>query len=291
LALRIANGQVKQSKQTFVIGPTCPAAAMTVAPIYAEAGMVQLLPTVPITLIGHALHTPHNAFSMVASDEQEAQALGLHLKRAHLGKKLTVVYTDTFYRRGIVDLVRNAIPDDMKQSAQFEPLLDISGMYDRLADNIQRDRPDIIYMALDHGPLAELVRRLRKRDCKAILMGGQRMLSYNFWRKNRELAEGIQTIVPIGSPATPQLRKTIDLLKRSGIIADLVALNSYASVQILAEAVRDVGSSDPALVSRRLRSAKFETAVGPVAFDQQGRRRELQFSILVWHEGRPKRLD
>jgi branched-chain amino acid transport system substrate-binding protein len=290
-ALRIANQQVERSRPKFVIGPTCPSAAMATAPIYAKAGVIQFLPTVPVSLIGYVPGQPHNAFSMIASDEQEARALGSYLKRAHAGKKLTVVYTDAFYRRGIVELVKEALPDEMKESARFVPLLDISGVYDRVADKIRRDRPDIVYMALDHWPLVQLVEKLRKRGLDAILMGGQRVLSYNFWLKGRNIAEGIHVIVPVGSPATPELRKTIDVLKRSGVIADLVALNSYASVQILAEAVRRAGGGEPSRVARLLRSEEFQAAVGPVSFDQLGRRRDLQFSVLVWHDGRPQRLE
>jgi len=235
--------------------------------------------------------SPDNIFSMVATNEQEAQALGAYIAREQRGKKLTVVYTDAFYRRGIVQMVKDALPAETKASARFEPLLDITGIYDRLADQLQRDPPDVIYMALDHVPLVELVAKLRKRAVKALLIGGQHMLSHNFWLEAHSAAEGIHIIAPIGSPTTPELRKTIDLLRQAGVIPDLVALNSYATVQVWAEAVRRAGGGDPRKVIEALRSGEFQTAVGPAAFDQRGNRRDLRYSILTWQDGRPRRVE
>jgi branched-chain amino acid transport system substrate-binding protein len=290
-AINIANRQVEQGKINFVIGPICPAAAMAAAPIYAKAGVIQFLPTMTVTMLGVMRPNPDNIFSMVATDEQEARALGAYLAREQTGKKLTVVYTDAFYRSGIVQMVKDALPAEMKASARFEPLLDITGIYDRLADKLQREPPDVIYMALDHAPLVELIGKLRKRAVKALLIGGQQMLSYNFWLEARNVAEGIHVIAPIGSPTTPELGKTINLLRQVGVIPDLVALNSYATVQTWAEAVRRAGGGDPRKVIEALRSGEFQTAIGPVAFDQQGNRRDMRYSILAWQNGRPTRVE
>jgi branched-chain amino acid transport system substrate-binding protein len=286
-----ANRHVQRDKVNFVIGPICPAAGMAAAPIYAKAGVIEFLPTMTVTMLGLTGAPPDNVFSMVATDEQEARALGAYLAREQKGKKLTFVYTDAFYRRGIVQKVKDALPAEMKASARFEALLDITGVYDRLADQLQRDPPDVIYLALDHAPLVELVGKLRKRSVKALLIGGQHMLSYNFWLGAQSVAEGIQIIAPIGSPTTPELPKTIDLLRTAGVIPDLVALNSFATVQIWAEAVRRAGGGDPRKVIEALRSGEFPTAVGPVAFDQQGNRRDIGYSVLTWQDGQPRRVE
>jgi branched-chain amino acid transport system substrate-binding protein len=290
-AINVANRHVEQDKINFVIGPTCPPAAMAAAPIYAKAGVIQFLPTMTVAMAGIMRPIPDNIFSMVATDEQEVQALSAYLAREQKGKKLTVVYTDAFYRRGIVQMLRDALPAEMKATAGFEPLIDIPGIYDRLADKLQREPPDVIYMALDHAPLVELVAKLRTRAVKALLIGGQHMLSYNFWIEARSAAEGIYIIAPIGSPTAPELRRTINLLRQAGVIPDLVALNSYATVQIWAEAVRRAGGGDPRKVIEALRSSEFQSAVGPAAFDQQGNRRDLRYSILTWKDGRPSRVE
>jgi branched-chain amino acid transport system substrate-binding protein len=274
----VAARHIEQDKVNFVVGPTCPPAAMAAAPIYAEAGVIQFLPTV--TTAGSTWRNPGNLYRMIANDEQEAQAAGAYLARAHKGKKLTVVYIDSFYRRPMVEMIKTALPADMKASARFEPLLDITGVYDRLADKLQRERPDVIYLALDTRPLAELLGKLRSRGVKALLIGGQHLLSFRLWRAAS--IEGIHVVAPIAALDDPEYRKVVDLLRQADVLPDLVALNSYAAVQTWAEAVRRAGSGDPKKVAEALRSGEFKTVVGTVAFDQQGDRRNIGYTVVTW---------
>lgn len=284
LAPSVAKHHVESDKIQAVIGPVCPAAATAAAPIYSEAGVIQFLPTVPMLELGR--QTLDKLFRMVATDEQEALALDAYLAREQKGKKLTVVYTDAFYRRAIIDTIQSALPADMKESARFEPLLDNSGAYDRLADNLQRNRPDVIYLALDNAMVLELVAKLRKRGVKSLLIGGQRLLSREFWLTARDAAEGIHVLAPVESLNSPEFRKTVDLLRQADVVPDLVALNSYAAIETWAQAVQRAGGGDPAKVADALRSGEFKTAVGPVAFDQQGARRDIRYSVLSWQGGR-----
>jgi branched-chain amino acid transport system substrate-binding protein len=290
-AINVANRQVERDKINFVIGPICPAAGMAAAPIYSKAGVIQFLPTMTVATLGVLRPSPDTIFSMVATDEQEAQALAAYLAQQQKGKKLTVVYTDSSAWREVVKMVRAALPADMKASARFEPLIDVTGIYDRLAEQVQREQPDVIYLALDHAPLVELVGKLRQRAVKTLLVGGQRMLSYNFWLEARSVAEGIQIIAPIGTPTIPELPKTINVFREAGVIPDLVALNSYATFQTWAEAVRRAGGGDTRKVIEALRSGDFQTAVGPVAFDQQGNRRDMRYTVLTWQDGQPRKVE
>jgi branched-chain amino acid transport system substrate-binding protein len=283
-SVSVAARHVEQVKLNFVIGPTCPAAAMAAAPVYAKGGVIQFVPTV--TMIGLTRSNPDNIFRIAATDEQEAQALGAYLAREQKGKKFAIVYTDVFYRRTDAEMVRAALPDAMKTSARFEPILDVSGAYDRVADKLQRDPPDVIYMALDTEPVVEFVRKLRERGIKSFLIGGQHLLSQNFWVAAGKAAEGINVIAPIQSVTSVEFRKTVDLLRQAQVVPDLVALNSYAAVETWAEAVRRAGGGDPKKVVAALRSGVFKTAVGPVAFDQRGDRRDICYSLLTWQGGR-----
>ena len=181
MATTVAKRHVEQDKVNFVIGPLCPNVAMDAAPIYAKAGVIQFLPT--ITTVDLTQRYPDSIFRIAATDDQIAQALGRYLDREQKGKKLTVVYNEIFYQRAIADMVRLALPVEFQTSAHFEPLLDVPGVTDRLADKLLRDPPDIIYLALDAGPLFEFVGKLRARGIKSLLIGGQHLLSQTVWRQ------------------------------------------------------------------------------------------------------------
>jgi len=288
LASTVAKRQIDKEKISAAIGPVCPPAASAAARIYAEAGVLQLLPTVPA--LESMRQSSEKIFRLVVTDEQEAHALGTYLASEQKGKKVTIVYRNAFYRREMIEDIKSALPADMKETAQFKPVLSSSGAYDQLADQLTRDQPDIIYLAIDNDMIVDLVGKLRNRGVTGLLIGGQRLLSQAFWSTANKAAEGIYMIVSVDSPARLEFRKTIDQLAQANIVPDLVALNSYATVQTWAEAVRRAGSGDPTKVVDALRTGEFQTAIGLVAFDKQGERRGVGYSVLTWDGGRLKNV-
>ena len=283
MAVTVATRHIKQDKINFVIGPICPSVAMDAAPIYSGAGVIQFVPTV--TIIELTRRSSGTIFRLVATDEQEAQALGAYFTREQKGKKLTVVYSDYAYRRSLAEMVKAAFPTEVLTLTRFEPLLNVPGTADRLADKLRREPQDVIYMALDAEQAVELIGKLRRQSVKTILMGGQQLLSQAFWRAAGSAAEDIHVLAPIESLQRPEFRNAVDLLKQAGIVPDLVALNSYVAVQTWAEAVRRVGGGEPKKIVEALRSGEFATAIGRVAFDQRGDRRNINYSEVTWQGG------
>jgi branched-chain amino acid transport system substrate-binding protein len=103
----------------------------------------------------------------------------------------------------------------------------------------------------------------------------------------RQAAEAVQVIVPIESLANQDFVRAVDVIHKAGVIPDLVALSNFAAVQTSAEAVRRAGSGDPKAVVAALRAGTFKTAVGNVAFDERGDRRDIQYSTMTWRGGLP----
>ena len=78
-AVEVAKRLIEKDKINVVIGPICPPAATAAAPIYAKAGVIQFLPTVP--MMEFMRQSSDKIFRMVVTDEQEAKALGDYLAR------------------------------------------------------------------------------------------------------------------------------------------------------------------------------------------------------------------
>lgn len=269
----------------FVIGPACPAVAMDATPFYAKAGIIQFVPTV--TAVELTERNPETVFRMVATDAQEAKALAAYLAREHAGKKVAIVFGEFFYRRAIARMIDQALTPEQKKLVRLESLADVTGAYDRMADRLKNTPPDVIYISLDAKSAAEFVGKLKARGIRSMLLGGQHLLSANFWLNHRQAAEAIQVIVPIESLGNQDFLHAVDAVYKAGVIPDIVALSNFAAVQTWAEAVRRAGSGDPAAVVAALRAGTFRTAVGNVAFDERGDRREIQYSIMTWKDGLP----
>ena len=94
-------------------------------------------------------------------------------------------------------------------------------------------------------------------------------------------------LTPIESLENTDFIHAADTLMKARVIPDMVALSNFAAVQTWAEAVRRAGSGDPKAVVAALRSGTFKSAVGNVAFDGKGDRRDIRYSILTWKDGLP----
>jgi branched-chain amino acid transport system substrate-binding protein len=197
------------------------------------------------------------------------------------------VFGEFFYRRAIAKMIDAALSPEQKKLVRLESLADVTGAYDRLTDRLKNSPPDLIYVSLDAKAAAHLVAKLQERGIKSTLLGGQHLLSANFWLNYRLAAEAIQVIVPIESLANQDMVRAVDIMHKAGVVPDIVALSNFAAVQIWAEAVRRAGSGDPRSVIAALRSGTFRTAVGNVAFDGRGDRRDIQYSIMTWKDGLP----
>ena len=243
-----------ESNVRFVIGPICPLVAMDAAPGYAAAGIIQFVPTV--TTVELTERNPNTVFRMIGNDEQEAQALASYLAREQQGKKVAVVFGEFFYRRAAAKLIDAALSPEQKKLIHMESLPDVSGAYDRLADKLQKNPPDIIYMSFDAPQATEFIAKICERGIKSLLMGGQQLLAAGFWRGSRAAADGIQIIAPIGSLKDPGYLKAVAQLQKAGITPDIVALANMAAVQTWAEAVRRAGSGDSKAVVAQLPPAR-----------------------------------
>jgi branched-chain amino acid transport system substrate-binding protein len=283
IAIEAAKRQIAGEKISAIIGPICPAAADMAAPIYSEAGIIELLPSVSTK--GFGRQKLDKLFRLIATDEQEAQALSDYIGRARSDTKLTVIYTDAFYRRPTMEVVRTTLPAGIKAHVQFEPIMDTGGAYDRLIDRLKRNPPDAIYLALDNAMLPEFFAKLRTRGPQSHLIGGQRLYSRSFLAQVGEVAKDIDVLAPVASLSDPELLKIVRLLSDAGTMPDLVSLNTYAAVQTWAMAVRRAGTGETEAVLSKLRSDEFQTIVGSVAFEPNGGRRGVQFSVLTWQNG------
>jgi branched-chain amino acid transport system substrate-binding protein len=184
----------------------------------------------------------------------------------------------------LIQTVRAGVPANMDMLVRFEPLMDASGATERLVAKLQRNPPNLIYMALDPEPITHLVDLLRKSGIGATVMRGQRLLTYRFLRT--AAAEGVQVLAPLGPLDNPEYLKAVSLLERSDVIPDLIALNSYAAIQTWAEAVRKAGSGEHGRVVEVLQSTEVNTAIGPVAFDLRGDRRNVPNTRVMLKNGR-----
>jgi branched-chain amino acid transport system substrate-binding protein len=279
-----ATDFVQRDEVAFVLGPSCSSAALAAAPIYNSAGVVQITPSasaIALTQRGH-----ENLFRLGANDAREAQALTTFIAREQRNKKITVLYSDSPFGRTFIEQMQRASPADVMGAISFDPVTPTVPVPDPLVDKLRNQAPDVIYTILDPEQAGQFARRFRQQNGRSELVSGQRLLTSQYWNIAGEAGEGTLTLAPLSTAQEEEFKRVTEAAQKRSVTPDLFLLNSYAGVQIWADAVRRAKGGDPKIVIKELRSGTFTTAIGKVSFDAQGDRPQSEYALTVWKGGR-----
>ena len=72
--------------------------------------------------------------------------------------------------------------------------------------------------------------------------------------------------------------------ENTGLSADGYGLPAYAAGEILLDAKR-AAASDGRTIAEILTGTQFDTAIGPIEFDDFGERKDNPFRLMVWRNG------
>lgn len=155
-----------------------------------------------------------------------------------------------------------------------------------------------------------LVRRLKAAGAARVFVGGERRdlaiiardadeagLDLRFmggdalYAPQGEIALPEDTLAIIASSALPDIssQQAIDAFGEAELAVEGLRLPAYAAGEILL-AVSTRLSFNEGSVGTVLKSTLFDTALGPVSFDETGERKEPGFSLAIWRDGAFKRI-
>lgn len=148
------------------------------------------------------------------------------------------------------------------------------GMGDRqfgsLVASVKKDDPEVIFVSgyfFNGGPL---VAQLRAAGINAQIVGTEGFDTMNFIRVAKDAAEGVIITTSLDRDSTnPVVKKFIDDYKRKyNVGAEMVAASTHTAVNVLAEAIRKVGTEDPAKLRDAIAATRgLASASGSISFN------------------------
>jgi branched-chain amino acid transport system substrate-binding protein len=149
----------------------------------------------------------------------------------------------------------------------------------------------VIYFGGYYTVAGLIVRQSRDQGLKAPLIGGDALVTTEFWTITGDAGNGsLMTFspdprkVPAAAPVVAEFRK-------EGYDPEGYTLYTYAAVQVYAQAVAQAKSSDVDKVSKVMHSAKFDTVLGQIGFDAKGDVVGPGYVMFEWKNGKYEQLD
>src|SRR5690606_22352529 len=129
----------------------------------------------------------------------------------------------------------------------------------------------LIYLGGYHPEGGLIVRQARQQGLNATLMGGDALMTEEYWAITGTAGEGtLMTFSPDPS-RNPIAKPVVDRFLAQGYKPEGYTLYSYGAIQAWAQAVETAKTTKADAVARALKSGrKFNTILGDISFDEKG---------------------
>jgi len=271
VAQRLVDAGIRGMVGHFNSGVTIPASR-----IYRDAGIPQLSVSTNVKYTRQGYPT---AFRVMADDDKQGTALG-HYAVTKLGlKRLAVVDDQTAYGQGLADAFAAAVKQAGGTVVRREHTTDKDFDFRALLTLLRGAKPEAIFFGGYDAQAGPMARQMRELGMKTLLLGGETMNTAKFLELAGPAAEGHIASTPGAALETrPEGKRFAEryrkLYKRE---IGLYAPYFYDSVMVIAAAMQNAGSSEPAKYLPELRRIRHRGITADIEFDQNG---DLKHGLL-----------
>jgi branched-chain amino acid transport system substrate-binding protein len=272
-----------------VIGHFCSHSSLLAAGIYETADVLMISPssTHPrLTEEGR-----QNVFRLTGRDDHQGALAGDFLAARWSGDEIAILHDGSTYGEGLASEARKQLRSRGVEEAIYAIYRPNEQDYGALAARLQTAGIAALYIG-GYGPdAARILRAVRARGSGLQLVSGDALGMDEFWTIAGPAGMGA-VFSSDRNPATrPEAAEVLAGFRARGLSPHAGGLSSYAAVQVWAQAVERAGTVELRAVAKMLRRGRFDTVLGPVAFDSKGDLEDGAWQWQVWTDGsyRPMR--
>jgi branched-chain amino acid transport system substrate-binding protein len=131
-----------------------------------------------------------------------------------------------------------------------------------------------------------IVRQSRDQGLKAPLIGGDALVTEEFWKITGPAGEGtLMTFAP-DPRKIPAAKAVVDRFMAQGYNPEGYTLYTYAAIQAFKDAAEKAKSVKLDELSKTLKSMKAETVIGTLDWNEKGDITNPEYVFYVWKDGK-----
>ena len=233
-----------------------------------------------------------HVFRAFGRDDLQGRIAAEYLAREHGSDRIAIVYTEDTYSRGLAAETKRRLNELGVEEAAFMGVDPAAADWAAVAERLGREDVDVVYAPMRSPDAGLLIRSAAEQGRAFKVVGGDTLVSEDFWLITGEAGEGIRFTSGPDPRTFPQAKGVVERFRRTGFEPDGYTLYVYAAVQAWAQAVARAGTPEPEAVTRTLREAEFDTVLGRIGFDEKGDVEGFEpFVWYVWRGGKYVQLD
>lgn len=277
VANRIVNDDIRH-----VIGHLCSSSTEPASDIYEEEGvlMITAASTSPsITEKGYEL-----IFRTIGLDSLQGSLAAAHIRDHVKPERLAVIHDKQQYGEGLATTVKDLLAADGIEAEMFEGVTPGDKDFSALIAKLKRNNIDFVYYGGYHPELGLILRQSREKGFDAPFMGPEGVVNSDLAAIAGEAMEGVLATAPKSFDQNPENAALTEAFKaRNEDPSGPFVFPAYAAIQVMTDAIKATGETDPYALAEYLRANRFDTTIGEIGFDARGDLTESTFMVYRLH--------
>jgi branched-chain amino acid transport system substrate-binding protein len=282
-AVAVAN-QMTGNNVALVAGHYCSGSSIPASKVYAESNMVQISPASTNPAFTDDRAGP-NIYRVCGRDDQQGGIAGKYLAAHFADKNVAFVQDKTAYGKGLADETKKAMNEAGKQEVMYEAITAGEKDYSALVSKLKQANVDLVYFGGYHTEAGLIIRQMRDQGMDTILMGGDALITQEFWSITGPAGEGTLMTFSPDPRKNPAAAEVVKRFKDKGIEPEGYVLYTYAAIQAWKQAAEKAKSIESADVVKAMNDTEFDTVIGKFKFNEKGDPNLPPYAVYRWSNG------
>jgi branched-chain amino acid transport system substrate-binding protein len=172
-----------------------------------------------------------------------------------------------------------------KQEAIYEAITAGEKDYSALVSKLKQANIDVLFLGGYHTEAGLIVRQLRDQGMTTQLMGGDALVTQEYWSITGPAGEGTLMTFSPDPRKNPAAAGVVQRFKDKGIEPEGYVLYTYAAIQAWKQAVEKAASTASTDVVKALNDTEFDTVIGKFRFNDKGDPNLPPYAVYRWSDG------
>jgi branched-chain amino acid transport system substrate-binding protein len=288
-AVAVAN-QMAGANVKLVAGHYCSGSSIPASKVYAESDLIQISPASTNPTFTDDRAGP-NIYRVCGRDDQQGGVAGKYLAANFADKNIAFVDDKTAYGKGLAAETKKAMNEDGKKEVMDESITAGEKDYSALVSKLKRADIDVVYFGGYHTEAGLIIRQMRDQGMDTILMGGDALITQEFWSITGDAGEGTLMTFSPDPRKNPAAAEVVKHFKDKGIEPEGYVLYTYAAVQAWKQAADKAKSTEAADVVKAMNDTEFDTVIGKFKFNEKGDPNLPPYAVYRWSNGTYEQID
>jgi branched-chain amino acid transport system substrate-binding protein len=276
-------------KPALVAGHFCSGSSIPASLVYAEQNLLQISPASTNPKFTDERAGP-GVFRVCGRDDQQGSVAGAYIAKNFKDKNVAIVHDKSAYGKGLADETQKAMNAAGKKEVLYEAITAKEKDYTALVTKLKQANADLVYLGGYHTEAGLIVRQMRDQGVKAVLMGGDSLVTQEYWQITGDAGEGTLMTFSPDPRKNPAAAEVVKKFQAAKVDPEGYVLYTYATFQVWKQAAEKAKSTATDAVVKAMADTEFDTVIGKFKFDKKGDPSLPPYALYLWSKGKYEQM-